>query len=150
MKVKIKKLSEDAYIPTKATEGAGAYDLYCPRETKVSPNMRTLIPLDIAIEIPKGYVADIRSRSGYSLKGFADKYGKRHNADVLLGTIDSDYRGCIGVIVLTNNEYQSFYVGKGQRIAQLLVHKAEEVDFLQADELSETERGCGGFSHTGN
>lgn len=150
MQVKIKKLSENAYIPTKATEGSGAYDLYCPKDTMVSPNGRTLIPLDIALELPKGYVADIRPRSGYSLKGFADANDTRHNADVLLGTIDSDYRGNIGVVVLTNREYQGFLVRKGQRIAQMLVHKAEDVDFVPSDTLSETERGCGGFSSTGN
>lgn len=149
MEIKIKLLSKNAVIPAKATEWSNAYDLFCPRQEIVAPEDRTLIPIDIALELPKGYVADVRPRSGYSLNGFADKEGKRHDADVILGTIDSDYRGNIGVIV-ASREKDDFVIGKGQRIAQLLIHKSEEVCFVESKTLNKTGRGEQGFSHSGN
>ncbi len=148
MEIKIKKLAEDAVIPTAATEGSGAYDLYCPIMVMIPANKRAIIPLKFAMEIPKGYVADIRPRSGYSAKGFADNFGSRVDCDVILGTIDSDYRGEVGVILA--NKGPQFIIGKGQRIAQMLIHKAEQVTFAEVDNLSETTRGEGGFGHSGN
>lgn len=147
MKVKVKKLNENAVIPTKGSNGAGAYDLFALNDICVPEYSRFIIKTGIAIEIPQGFVADIRPRSGYSAKGFADNEGCRHNADVVLGTIDSDYRGNIGVIIRNNDK--AFMVGKGQRIAQLLIHKAEEIEFDEVDELDETERKDGGFGSTG-
>ena len=94
MKVKFKKLTESAIMPTKATAGSAAYDLYADSDTIVLPG-RSAISTGIAIELPYGYLADVRPRSGYSLKGFAGNDSARFDCDVLLGTIDSDYRGNI-------------------------------------------------------
>lgn len=153
MEIKIKKLSEDAIIPRKATKGAAAYDLYIPRETVINRS-RQVIPLDIALSIPYGYEAKIEPRSGFASKGMdassklGNHYDKRMNADVIVGKIDSDYRGCIGVIVHSRELYP-FVLEKGTRIAQMTIYKVEDADFVTVDELDETDRGEGGFGHTG-
>lgn len=147
MKVRLVRLSDNAIMPTKGSGGAGAYDLYAPQDVRIPGFGRFVLQTDIAVEIPHGYVADIRPRSGYSAKGFAAKDGFRRDADVILGTIDSDYRGNVGVII--NNKGEAFDVGKKQRIAQMLIHKAEDVEFEEVDELSRTEREENGFNSTG-
>ena len=152
MMVKIKRLSEGAFVPAKATEGSAAYDLFSPCDMRVGPG-RQVIDLRIAIELPLGYEAKIEPRSGYSSKGFAGAAASdmepdmRFDCDVLVGKIDSDYRGPIGVIVC--NRDRAFFIRRGQRIAQMTVYKTESVDFAEVDELSDTERGIGGFGHTG-
>ena len=154
MEVKIKKLHKDAIIPTKATLGSAAYDVYLPRDFRVTKG-RQVLPLDFAIELPLGYEAKIEPRSGFSLKGFegeyiedetCEKFIKRYDADVIVGKIDSDYRGNVGVIVKSN---ESFLAKKGTRIAQLTIYKVEDADFKVVEDLSETDRSDGGFGHTG-
>lgn len=151
MIIKIKKLTENAVIPTKATDGAAAYDVYAPLTILVKGG-RQVIDLGFAIELPKGYEAKIEPRSGYSSKGFAGVIDytsdteRRFDCDVLQGKIDSDYRASIGVIVC--NRDRNFYIRKGQRIAQLTIYKVENAEFVPGD-LSDTDRGQGGFGHTG-
>lgn len=147
MEIKIKKLSEDAIIPRKATKGAAAYDLYVPRETVINKK-RQVIPLDIALSIPYGYEAKIEPRSGFSSKGMEARNGERKDADVIDGKIDSDYRGNISVIIHSHELYP-FTIEKGTRIAQMTIYKVEDTDFLTVEELDETDRGEGGFGHTG-
>lgn len=152
MIVKIKKLSNDAFVPTKATEGSAAYDLYAPYDVLVRPG-RQIIDLLFAIELPFGYEAKIEPRSGYSSKGFAGSAASdmepdmRFDCDVIVGKIDSDYRNSIGVILC--NRDKAFFVKRGQRIAQMTIYSVGVADFVEVDELSETERGTGGFGHTG-
>lgn len=152
MIVKIKKLSDAAIVPTKATEGSAAYDLYAPCDIVVRPG-RQVIDMMFAIELPYGYEAKIESRSGYSSKGFAGYATKtcdslrRFDCDVLSGKVDSDYRNSIGVIV--NNRDSAFFITRGQRIAQLTIYSVGVADFVESDELSETGRGIGGFGHSG-
>ena len=154
MEIKIKKLHENAIIPKKATEGAAAYDLYLPKDYMIHIG-RNVLPLNFAIELPIGFEAKIEPRSGFSAKGFEGRYVKaetgeefvkRYDADVIVGKIDSDYRGDVGVIVKSN---ETFIVNKGTRIAQMTIYKVEDVDFELSEELSETERADGGFGHTG-
>lgn len=152
MIVKIKRLSDDAFIPAKATEGSAAYDLYAPCDLLVKPG-RQVVDLGFAIELPLGYEAKIEPRSGYSSKGFAG-YATRtcdslmcFDCDVLMGKIDSDYRGPVGVIV--NNHDAPFFIKRGWRIAQLTIYSVGIADFVECDELSDTGRGSGGFGHTG-
>ena len=153
MTVKVKRLSGDAFLPTRATKGSAAYDLFAPCDMRVKSG-RQVIDLRIAIELPVGYEAKIEPRSGYSSKGFAGAAASdmepdmRFDCDVLVGKIDSDYRGSIGVIVC-NRDCRAFFIRRGQRIAQMTVYKTESVDFAEVEELSATERGKGGFGHTG-
>lgn len=153
MEIKIKKWSEHAIIPNKLTDGSAAYDLYVPFDQLVLHG-RQVIDLHLAIELPKGYEAKIEPRSGYAAKGFVGALDStqepniRFECDVIVGKIDSDYRGCIGVIV--NNQDRPFFIKRGQRIAQLTIYRVEEADFIEVEELSETKREAGGFGHTGN
>lgn len=141
----IKKLSEDALIPMRATDGAACFDLYIPRETAIQKG-RNIIPLDIAIELPHGTYAEIRPRSGFSAKGMEDVHGCRRDADVLHGCVDSDYKGNIGVIIRSED---FFVLGKGTRVAQMLIANYRLCELEEVDELSSSERGEGGFGSTG-
>lgn len=143
--IRIKRLSEDALLPVRATDGAACFDLYVPRDTPIQKG-RNIIPLDIAIELPHGMYAEIRPRSGFSAKGFEDVTGCRRDADVLHGICDEDYRGNIGVIV-KSEDY--FIVAKGTRVAQMLIGEYRQCELVEAEELSSTDRQTGGFGSTG-
>jgi len=143
--VKIKKLEgyEDIPIPQKMSEGSSGYDLYAGvKETIVlKPNDRILIPTGLTMEIPIELEAQVRPRSGLALK----------QGITLLntpGTIDADYRGEIGVIMI-NLGKEDFVIERGQRIAQLVFMKVPKVSLIEVDTINETERGSGGFGHTG-
>lgn len=102
---------------------------------------RALVPTGLFIELPEGYEAQIRARSGLAIK---------HGISLVngIGTVDSDYRGEIKVILI-NLGADDFIINKGDRIAQMVIMKHEQVKFELAEELNETERGPGGFGHTG-
>jgi len=140
--VKVKTLS-GAKIPEYQTEGAAGADVYAFLTDPVSiePGKTVLIPTGISIELPKGYEAQIRPRSGLALK----------NGITLLntpGTIDSDYRGEIKLIV-TNFGEDTFIVTDGMRIAQMIFSKIYRSHFITTVELETTERNEGGFGHSG-
>lgn len=143
--IRIKRLSEDALIPMRATDGAACFDLYVPKDTPIQKG-RNIIPLDIAVELPHGTYASIRPRSGFSAKGFEDITGCRRDADVLLGTVDEDYRGNVGVIV-RSEDY--FVVAKGTRVAQMMICNYMPCELVEVEELSSTDRQTGGFGSTG-
>lgn len=130
-------------LPTYAKPGDSGMDLRANLETPVSltPGMRSLIPTGIFIQLPKGYEAQIRSRSGLAYK---------HGVIVLNspGTVDSGYVGEIKVL-LTNKSTETFIVENGERIAQMIIAQHETVTWIETAELAETERGSGGFGHTG-
>lgn len=146
MKVRIKKLRPEAVVPKKATDGSAAYDVYLPSDMLVMPG-RSILPLDLAIELPYGYEAKIEPRSGFSSKGMEDYRKERKNADVIQGKIDSDFRQGIGVIVNSHESYP-FRLMRGTRIAQMTIYKVEDAEFEEAEELSPTGRN-GGFGSTG-
>ena len=145
MNIKIKKLHERAMIPTFATEGAACFDLYAmiedDKKVPIYKHSPAIIRTGLSFEIPHGYAMMIYSRSGH---GF--------NNDVRLsncvGVIDSDYRGEVKVkLAADGNE---FYVSYGERIAQAMIIPVPAIEgFLVSNELSETERGDGGFGSTG-
>jgi dUTP pyrophosphatase len=142
MKVKIINKSDNP-MPTYKTEGSAGMDIRANLPNAeisvyVLPNSTLKIPTGISIELPDGYEAQIRPRSGLSAKGI----------DVKLGTIDSDYRGEISVI-LHNTTDTPFKIMKGDRIAQMVIARYEKIEWEQVETLSDTERGIGGFGHTG-
>lgn len=130
-------------LPTYATEQSAGMDLRANLTEPIvlSPMERKLIPTGLHIALPDGYEAQVRPRSGLALK---------HGITVLNapGTIDADYRGEIGV-VLINLSQEPFTVNDGERIAQLVIARYEKVDFIEAELLNDTERGQGGYGHTG-
>lgn len=143
MKVKIKKLDERAVIPEYATESSAGVDLHAVLDEPVvlKPLERKLIKTGLAIALPKGFEAQIRPRSGLALK-------KGITVLNTPGTIDADYRGEIGVILI-NLSSENFTVNHGERIAQMIIARHEVAEFLEFDELSSTTRGIGGFGSTG-
>ena len=143
--IRIKKLSEDALIPLRATDGAACFDLYIPRETAIHKG-RNIVPLDIAIELPRGTYAEIRPRSGFSAKGMEDIHGCRRDADVLHGCVDEDYRGNVGVIIRSED---FFVLGKGTRVAQMLIGEYRKCELVEAEDLTSTDRDGNGFGSTG-
>lgn len=154
--MKIKLLSPNAKMPTKGSEQAAGYDLYVPKDTIINPG-RNIIPIDIAIALCLGYEAQIRPRSGFSAKGFEryvitdsghEEIPTRFDCDVLIGTIDSDYRGNVGVIV-NSHETKPFLVAAGTRIAQMVIEKHWSGELVTVNELDNTERGEGGYNSTG-
>lgn len=143
--IRIKRLSKDALIPVKATDGAACFDLYVPRETAIQKG-RNIISLDIAIELPRGTYAEIRPRSGFSAKGMEDVHGCRRDADVLHGCVDEDYRGNVRVII-RSEDY--FVLGKGTRVAQMLIGEYRQCELDEAEDLTSTDRGANGLGSTG-
>lgn len=135
--VKIKKLMDDAIIPSCAYPGDAGYDLFAVESYILQPGERHLMRTGIAIELPPFTEAQVRPRSGY-----AYKYG----ITVLNspGTIDQGYRNELGVILI-NLGQEPFYIEKGNRIAQLVIKPVYEITFIETKQLDETERGERGF-----
>jgi len=131
------------HLPRYMTPHAAGLDLCADiaEDVTLNPGERTLVPTGIAIALPDGYEAQVRPRSGLAL---------RHGITLVNtpGTIDPDYRGEIGVIVI-NHGRDPFVVKKGERIAQLVIAPFVRAEFVEVDELDETARGEGGFGHTG-
>lgn len=147
MLVKITRLNDkynDLPLPNYATDGSAGVDIYAAVDEPITidPLSTVLIPTNIAIELEVGYECQVRSRSGLAIKNgiFA------LNAP---GTIDSDYRGEVKII-LSNFGKQPFIVNRGDRIAQLVFAKYEKATFVEVSELSKTLRGEGGFGSTGS
>ena len=130
-------------LPQYATPQSAGMDLRANLEAPVTlqPLERRLIPTGLHIALPAGYEAQVRPRSGLALK-------KGITVLNTPGTIDADYRGEIGV-VLINLSQEPFVVNDGERIAQMIIARHEQAEIIQVEELSDTERGSGGFGHTG-
>lgn len=145
LEIKVKWLKEQlpVKLPQKASEGSSGYDLCAALDEPLllQPGERKLVPTGLALELPHGYEVQVRPRSGLALK---------HGITVLNapGTIDADYRGEIGVILI-NLGQEPFRIHPGDRIAQMVISRTEEVMWKVVEELTETERGEGGFGHSG-
>lgn len=130
-------------MPQYSTASSAGMDLRAYVETPIvlKPMQRALVPTGIYIALPDGYEAQVRPRSGLALK---------HGVTVLNtpGTIDADYRGEVGVILM-NLGQEDFVINDGERIAQMIVAKFEHADLLPVEILDDTERGTGGFGHSG-
>lgn len=139
--VKVKKINELAIIPEYAHDGDTGFDLYSINCKELLPDETALISTGLKFEIPRGYGIAIRPRSGLSLKT-----GLRIANSP--GTIDSVYRGELKIIV-QNTSDRILHIDIGQRIAQGVLEKVPKAEFIEVDELGDTERGEGGFGHTG-
>jgi dUTP pyrophosphatase len=145
VELKIHRLpgTEDIPLPCYMSEGASGMDLYSANAEPVTlaPGEIKLLPTGIRIELPPGYEAQVRPRSGLAAK---------HGVTVVNtpGTIDSDYRGEIKII-LGNISRQPFEITRGARIAQMVIARVVRARITEADSLNDTARGAGGFGHTG-
>lgn len=142
--VQIKVINKGAQpLPTYVTTQSAGMDLRANIDSPITlkPMERRLIPTGLYISLPQGYEAQVRPRSGLALK---------HGITVLNtpGTIDADYRGEI-MVLLINFSTEDFIINNGERIAQMVIARHEQATFIEVDILDETERGAGGYGHTG-
>jgi len=142
--VKVKVVNEGhQQLPAYATPQSAGMDLRANIDEPITlhPMERRLIPTGLRIALPPGYEAQVRPRSGLALK---------HGITVLNtpGTVDADYRGELGVLLI-NFSQEDFVIQDGERIAQMVIAKHEQADFEIVEQLDETERGEGGYGHTG-
>lgn len=141
MEVLFKKAHAAAQLPAYATDGAAGADVYSVDQVIMRPGARGLIRTGLLCEVPKGFEIQVRPRSGIAFK----------NGITVLnapGTIDSDYRGELCVLLL-NTSGESFQIDVGDRIAQIVIAPVKRAKFGWVEELSETDRGAGGFGSTG-
>lgn len=145
IKVQVKRLEhgKDLPLPKYMSDHAAGMDLYAAvtEEVIIESGGWKLVPTGLAIALPEGYEAQVRPRSGLALK---------QGVSVLNtpGTVDADYRGEVGVILM-NHSKQNLTIKRGDRIAQMIVNKIERIEFEEVSDLSVTDRGAGGFGHTG-
>jgi dUTP pyrophosphatase len=141
MVVKFKPLTETARIPKYANEYAAGADLFSDENVTLQPGQRTLVTTNVAMEIPKGWEGQVRPRSGFALKCGVTVLNSP-------GTIDSDWRGPLGALLI-NHGQDAVVIGKGDRIAQLVIARAPQAHFFEATTLTDTKRGTKGWGSTG-
>ena len=145
VEIRIEYLPHHQGLPPleRMTERASGFDIVaaCSDRISIEPQKAVLVPAGFKLSIPSGYEAQVRPRSGLALKR---RVGLLNSP----GTIDSDYRGEVGVILFNFGD-EPFVVERGDRIAQLVFARVPHVNLVEADELDETERGSGGFGSTG-
>ncbi|WP_373489423.1 dUTP diphosphatase [Blastomonas sp.] len=141
--IRLKRLAhgEGLPLPSYATPGAAGMDVVAAEDLVLQPGQRHAVATGLVMAIPDGYEVQVRPRSGLALK---------HGITVpnTPGTIDSDYRGELKVIMI-NHDSQAFAIRRGDRIAQLVAAPVQRADFAEVDDLDETARGAGGFGSTG-
>lgn len=133
------KLSEHAFAPVKGSAKAAGFDLKSAYETIVPARGKAIVKTDIQIELPEGCYGRIAPRSGLAAK---------NHIDIGAGVVDEDYRGNLGVVMF-NHADVDFQVAKGDRIAQLICERIFYPELVEAETLTDTERGSGGFGSTG-
>ncbi len=140
--IPITKLRDDAVVPSYAYSGDAGVDLRAVESVSLAPFERVLVPTGLAIAIPEGYAGFVQPRSGLAIK---------QGVTVLNtpGLIDSHYRGELKVALINLDAHSSFEVAPGDRIAQLVIQKVENIEWSVVDALDETERGYGGFGSSG-
>jgi dUTP pyrophosphatase len=141
--IPLKRLDPDVAVPAYAKPGDAGLDLCATESIKLLPGGgRALVPTGMAIAIPEGYAGFVQPRSGLALK---------HGVTCLNtpGLIDSGYRGELKVLLINTDPSEPFEITRGERIAQLVVQRVEQVVFREVGELDESDRGDGGFGHTG-
>lgn len=148
MRLKVKRISKNATLPTRATPGSAGFDLYASEDAWLLPPYKDngyiktsthAISTGLMIEIPEGYFARILPRSGLSLKGVV----------IGAGIIDSDFRGELKVVIHYLGTDDSWSINKGDRIAQLVILPLPQFEIVECEELGDTARGNGGFGSTG-
>jgi len=137
--IKFKKLSSHALIPARGSPLAAGFDLFSAHETTIKAGGHGLVKTDIAVQLPYGSYGRVAPRSGLAYKKFIN---------IGAGVVDVDYRGNVGVVVF-NHYHEDFVVKYGDRVAQLVIEKIFMPSVVVTDELTDTERGAGGYGSTG-
>jgi deoxyuridine 5'-triphosphate nucleotidohydrolase len=137
--LKVKRLHPAAELPARGSTWAAGADLHCVEAFTLQPGERQAIPTGLALEIPLGFYWRIAPRSGWAAK---------HGIDTLAGVIDADYRGEL-LVLLVNLSQEPFTAQAGERIAQFIIERVALCTYAWVEELSQTDRGAGGFGSTG-
>jgi dUTP pyrophosphatase len=137
----VKLLTPTATLPARATENASCFDVCADMDGVIPPGDRALVKTGLSVAVPPGFEVQVRSRSGLALKKGVAVLNSP-------GTVDADYRGEVGVILM-NHGHEPFAFKRGDRIAQLGVYRVEMCPAIAVDVLEATSRGAGGFGHTG-
>ncbi len=142
MRLAVRRLRDDAQMPTRAHEGDAGYDLYAVEGATIAPGERAMVPTGIAIELPERHAGMVLPRSGLAA---------RHGIALVNapGLIDAGYRGEVRVLLLNTDREAAFEIAPGDRIAQLVIVRHEAPELIEVDSLDETARGVGGFGSTG-
>ena len=143
VQVLITRIDPTVPLPSYAKGGDAGADLTTTIDITIAPGQRKLVPTGIAIALPYGYVALVHPRSGLAIK---------HGVSLLNapGTVDAGYRGEIQCILINHDPQESLSLKRGDRIAQLVIQKVEQVDFIEVSQLPGSGRGVGGFGSTGS
>lgn len=143
IELKIKLLDAGLTMPRYQHDGDAGLDLPSRVDLVIEPGERAMVPTGIAVAIPDGYAGFVLPRSGLA---------SRHGIALVNspGLVDSGYRGEISIVMINTDKRQAFQVKRGDRIAQLVIQKVEDVSIIGVDELDETSRGAGGFGSTGS
>ena len=142
IEIEIKLLEEDLPMPRYQNEGDAGLDLPSRVDYVIEPGERAKIPTGIAVAIPRGYAGFVLPRSGLAA---------RHGISLVNspGLVDSGYRGEMAIIMINTDKHEAFQIKRGDRIAQLVIQRVEEVKLIRRDRLDDTTRGEGGFGSTG-
>lgn len=143
LQIPVRRIDPELPLPEYAKPGDAGVDLRATADVVLAPGGgRALVPTGLAVAIPRGYAGFVQPRSGLAMK---------HGVTCLNtpGLIDADYRGELKVLLVNTDPVEPFQVRRGERIAQLVIQAVEHVAFVEVDELDDTERGDGGFGHTG-
>jgi len=142
MRISVKRLDPDVPLPRYARASDAGLDLHAAARVVIAPGARAIVRTGLAIAIPPGFAGFVLPRSGLAL---------RHGVTVLNapGLIDSGYRGEVQVLLVNHDADAAVTLERGERIAQLVVQAVEQVELIEVDELSPSERGAGGFGSTG-
>ena len=144
LEVKVKKLTDTAKLPIRGSKSAAGYDLFADTNESITidPGMTKLFPTGLAFEIPEGYFGGLYPRSGLATK-------RDVNLINCVACVDADYRGEVMVALHNHSRMNAMVIEPHERIAQLIVQPFATIEFKETEELSETERGKGGFGSTG-
>ena len=139
MEIKVKKIYKDAQLPQMIREGDAAMDFYAYKDYLIKAGERAVVETGVAIAIPRGYWGNVRDRSGLAGK---------HSVHTMAGVMDSNYRGEVQIVMI-NLSQEEYQIKKGDRIAQMIVSRHEDIEVAEVDELDETNRGEGRFASSG-
>jgi len=148
MNIKVKRIHENAVMPVFAHPTDTGFDLFTVESTVVYPNKKAIVKTGLVFDLPYGWGIQVRNKSGITIKGVPNELGGNVDIDVYIGTIDSAYRGEVGIMV-KNVSDEILIIPAGTKLAQGVLEKVYQCTFEEVNDISETDRGQGGFGSTG-
>jgi dUTP pyrophosphatase len=148
MNIGVKKIHENAVIPQFAHTTDTGFDLFTVENTIIQANKKSIVRTGLIFDLPYGWGIQVRNKSGITVKGVPNLLGYNADITVYIGTIDSAYRGELGIMVKNETE-ETIVIPSGTKLAQGVLEKVYQCTFTEIEEVSETDRGNGGFGSTG-